>query len=399
MFRDKKQLQDYILSDPICKEVFEIAPTALLVGGFIRDAALYRESTDRDFIVQENIVEISNKLKEIFNASKVILKDNSTIRLVLKENKDFTIDLSTASGDTIRDLQSRDFTINSIAFNPEKGIIDPTGGLFDLEYGLIRSFRRENLLSDPLRMLRAYRFLAELNGDIEEGTRLFIMHNAGCLVNVATERITLEITKLFEAEAAERAVISALKDGVLEKVFSIKEDKLSYLIKNISYYFKKVKESPEGLKKYLDEPFDLGLSLRGVMLLEIIAQQSSPDKWRMSLSRKLQNKIRGFLERSKKARCLFTYSSSEELYDCLKGFSHNLFEFIFLSGRWELFEPMVRYMEIEKKPLINGTYIISNLAIKEGTEVGRLLDELKRAQFCGYIKDKTEAIDYLKKRL
>ena len=70
------------------------------------------------------------------------------------------------------DLGRRDFTINAMAWNPEKGIIDLFGGLSDIASRRIRTVGDpdERFGEDALRMLRAVRFAARLNFDIDDGT-------------------------------------------------------------------------------------------------------------------------------------------------------------------------------------------------------------------------------------
>ncbi|NOX20157.1 MAG: CCA tRNA nucleotidyltransferase, partial [Nitrospirae bacterium] len=249
MLRSKDELEDLLGSDPVNRKVFELFPYAYLVGGFIRDTYLGLNPVDRDFIVTYELSDFIDKLNSIFNASKVVLKDNLTIRLVLKDYK-ATIDVTRLYTPLYKDLYQRDFTINSIAYRPDTGIIDPTGGLEDLEYGLIKTIKEENLLKDPVRLIRAYRFLAELNGSIEEKTRQWIIKHKDRIKESAFERITLEIIKLLRADNAYRALFNGFKDSLLSDIFSLDISKLEYLIKNISYLFEKFKEVPEVLKKY-----------------------------------------------------------------------------------------------------------------------------------------------------
>ena len=88
------------------------------------------------------------------------------IRIILNN---IYIDIANQVSSTIvGDLSSRDFSINSIAFLfDKKCLFDPLNGLKDLELSFLRMHSEENLLNDPLRILRCFRFVSELNFKID----------------------------------------------------------------------------------------------------------------------------------------------------------------------------------------------------------------------------------------
>jgi poly(A) polymerase len=105
-------------------------------------------------------------------------------------------------GDTLEeDLLRRDFTMNAMARDPLTGeIIDPYGGREDIERRLIRAVGNDperRFDEDPLRMLRAARFAAQLGFEIEPETRAAIARQAGTLAKISKERIRDEFTKLL----------------------------------------------------------------------------------------------------------------------------------------------------------------------------------------------------------
>jgi poly(A) polymerase len=107
-----------------------------------------------------------------------------------------------AFGDTLEgDLLRRDFTINAMARDPLTGeIFDPAGGRTDLERRLIRAVGDDperRFDEDPLRMLRACRFAAQLTFEIEPATAAAITRQAGTLTKISRERIRDECTKLL----------------------------------------------------------------------------------------------------------------------------------------------------------------------------------------------------------
>lgn len=114
-------------------------------------------------------------------------------------------------GDTLEgDLLRRDFTINAMARDPLTGdIIDPYGGRADLERKLIRAVGDDparRFDEDPLRMLRAVRFAAQLGFEIERGTAEAIQRQAETLGKISNERIRDELTKALTSPRPDRAL-------------------------------------------------------------------------------------------------------------------------------------------------------------------------------------------------
>ena len=97
------------------------------------------------------------------------------------------------------DLSRRDFTVNAIAWNPDKGLLDPFDGQEDLRKRIIRAVGdpKHRFTEDALRMMRAVRFQAVLGFDIDPKTRDAIIENAHLIRNVSKERINDEICKII----------------------------------------------------------------------------------------------------------------------------------------------------------------------------------------------------------
>ena len=147
-----------------------------LVGGFIRDIILGRvtEEVDVDIVVPINAIEIGKKIANNIESKFIILdKKREVIRII--HNRIY-IDIANQFSSTIEgDLNSRDFSINSVAFLLDKQcLFDPLSGLKDLELSLLRTHSETNLKSDPLRILRCFRFVSELNFKIDLNLITFI---------------------------------------------------------------------------------------------------------------------------------------------------------------------------------------------------------------------------------
>jgi len=180
-----------------------------LVGGYIRDIILGRltENVDVDIVVPLNAIEIGKKISDNIGSKFIILdKKREVVRIILNN---IYIDIANQVSSTIEgDLCSRDFSINSIAFLfDKKCLFDPLNGLKDLEISLLRTHSEKNLLNDPLRILRCFRFVSELNFKVDLNLITFIKKNKGKLYLVAKERINNEIQKIVNGANALDAVL------------------------------------------------------------------------------------------------------------------------------------------------------------------------------------------------
>lgn len=119
-----------------------------------------------------------------------------------------------------RDLGRRDFTVNAMALDRSGQLIDPHGGERDLSRGLIRCVGQaeERLSEDLLRVLRAYRFAAELGFRIAPSVRRAAAALAEELREIAPERIGQELMRLLAADGAFRAIHAMAADGILPEV-------------------------------------------------------------------------------------------------------------------------------------------------------------------------------------
>lgn len=116
-----------------------------------------------------------------------------------------------------KDLDRRDFTVNSMALHLGTGIlIDPLGGRADLAKRLLRVNREDSFLEDPLRILRGVQLMARLDFAVEEATRGEMRKNAALIESVSAERVRDELTKLLElANEPSRGFIFMHEEGIL----------------------------------------------------------------------------------------------------------------------------------------------------------------------------------------
>ena len=201
-----------------------------LVGGSVRDCLLNQLTTkpDLDLIVPTNACEVTKHLASRFEGKYVVLdRERDISRLVLKG---WTFDFARQSGESIKeDLLRRDFTINAIALTLEDipRIIDPFNGIQDLRDKKLVPVLLENLLDDPLRMLRCFRFMSELDFSLDKKNNEFIRSSSSLLKSVANERIKFEIEKLIHGKSANKVIPILLELDLLgtwqnrEKAFNL----------------------------------------------------------------------------------------------------------------------------------------------------------------------------------
>ena len=188
---------------------------AYAVGGCVRDSILGRTPNDWDITTSAKPLETKAIFKKTFDTG---IKHGTISVLLGKEIYEVTtyrIDGEyedsrhpkevTFTADLKEDLLRRDFTINAMAYNPTVGLVDMYGGEEDLKNHIIRCVGNphDRFTEDALRIMRAVRFAAQLNYDIEDNTKTAIKELAGTLSKISAERIQTELIKLVTSDHPE----------------------------------------------------------------------------------------------------------------------------------------------------------------------------------------------------
>jgi len=169
---------------------------AYFVGGCVRDILLGRDIQDIDLVCfSHDYKDFASAVKEAIPAVWVEFKDN--IRLVRGLTE---IDISKPRGEKLEeDLTQRDFTINNLAMDTGGNVY---GDRSDLDNKIIRHISEDTFSDDPIRILRAFRFMSQLGFTINQDSFNKIFRERQLLELTASERIFGEMDKLFKGEYA-----------------------------------------------------------------------------------------------------------------------------------------------------------------------------------------------------
>lgn len=231
------------LSPPIFKHIGEVAEQlntrAFVIGGYVRDVILKRKAPkDLDIVCEGSGIALAKAVAKRFeNSSKVqVFKNFGTAMLKVGE---WELEFVGARKESYRsdsrnpivengtledDQKRRDFTINAlaIALNPDDfgRFIDPFNGLKDMDAQLLRTplEPEQTYTDDPLRMLRAIRFAAQLNFKIEPASfdAIRTLHNR--LEILSKERIVDELHKLMLTQKPSVGFVLLEKTGLLKHI-------------------------------------------------------------------------------------------------------------------------------------------------------------------------------------
>ncbi len=253
--------EELSLLSKIARAAENMGIEAYLVGGFVRDKFLNRETKDADFVCVGDAIELAKEVARQFNPVPKVdfFKTFGTAHIKINSGRNnyssnpspgFDETGNTGLGydlefvgarkesyhadsrkpdvepGTIEDDQNRrDFTINTLAISLNKKdygkLVDPFGGIEDLENKIIKTPLDPDITfsDDPLRMMRAIRFATQLNFHIDEKTWDGIKKNAKRISIISQERITDELNKIILAAKPSIGFDLLYKSGLLQLIF------------------------------------------------------------------------------------------------------------------------------------------------------------------------------------
>jgi len=197
-------------------------PECHLTGGYLRDRLLGRKSVDLDLVLPGDLdhvrapaqmlaARLDTRAHVLGRGSKRVWRiEGPKIQVELWPLADLSLD---------EDIHRRDFSINALVWRLPNGPFDDrVGGLEDLESGVLRAIKKKNLEEDPVRLVRAARFLAQLPElELEPRTARWIRSLAPRVRRAPPERLGQELLKLVAAANRERGFQALLDLGVLQR--------------------------------------------------------------------------------------------------------------------------------------------------------------------------------------
>lgn len=268
---------------------------AYLVGGVVRDYFLNKKAYDFDIAI--NVPKLGSFVKNLSNligGTFVSLHEDLEIyRIVLSDKKHY-FDFAKIEGkDIIEDLSRRDFAINAIAYDIKNDrIIDPFGGVKDIQNKIINLISEQNIIDDPLRIMRAFRFCATLNFDISIRTIESIKKHYRLINNPAKERLTYELMKMFDGINLKKVLEIMDSCQLIEEIFpyysEIKKipknthhhlDLYNHLLESVFQLEKEFENLNEEIKKYLKQEYGVSTKYAYLKLATFLHDFGKPETW------------------------------------------------------------------------------------------------------------------------
>ena len=224
---DLREIKKRILKDPILLKLSHLSKeknvSLFLVGGFLRDLLLGNTTKDYDFALPREASSFIPLMEEALGLRffKVGKEERETLtyRVV---NGEISIDLTFLQGDSIdEDLLRRDFTVNTIAFSLRDEMLHQAGGASeDLKNRVIRSVSKHAIDQDPLRMIRAIRYLCTLEGFVfDPALRDEISRKKDLVRGLPGERLKMELDHILLSPRPALGVRSLHESSLLLTLF------------------------------------------------------------------------------------------------------------------------------------------------------------------------------------
>ena len=406
-----------------------------LVGGGARDILSRRKITDLDLVTELNPPLFLDKIGPGLGFSIFPLDvDRGFYRLTRKQPSHFTVDILRMHGNSIEeDLSRRDFTINAMAIplctplpsgSARSSIVDPFGGLGDLEKRILRPVTAHSLEDDPVRVLRAHRLALVMGLSCSQDMERMMAQAAGALGDVAAERILMELAKIMAHPQSHKTVAAMAHDGTLSAIFpeakleqTTMADKTLEAISRLDEALRNTAQSP-----YLDEPVGAGITRNEVVKIAAMLcysrQEDGTELKRLAYKASRRLKAPSMAAKGVAAMAWGWRRAMVEPPD-----DGAVFDWMRVMGDWTEGALLLArsYSSVQKQaivetfsstvnriakqwiaawppgsPPITGQDIMATLDLAAGPEVGRLLAEAEKAAALGKISGKDEALAYIK---
>lgn len=399
-----------------------------LVGGSVRDLLLKRRTTDFDFALAPNAIRFAKAFAAHIRATCIVLEENpSTARVIVKQ--DNFPDPSRLSMDFVQfraesladDLRLRDLTINAMAIVFENvdtlaehahkssfcRVIDPCGGMEDLETGLLRFPSDGVILADPIRLLRIYRFAAQLGFEISQNAIALIQKHQELLPSVAAERCRDEFMKILDVKKAHPYLQQMNAVGLLAQMLpTVNRERIPWQpLKSFEGTPIPLRAYDEEINNYLQEELGGGVSRYSLVKLSLLLDGNFADIGeRLQLSRKATQFVENIISKYEQ---FFKNPSRQltrgEIICFLRTAAADWWGVLLYAAALHAIDSAIikkiadtyykHILPIHKQGrLVTGDDLIQIFHLKEGKQVGDLLEQIEERQFNGEIRTRKEAL-------
>lgn len=410
-----------------------------LVGGSVRALLLNQSITDLDFALADDAITFAKAFADKIGEAFVELEEQPpTARIVIRETR-LALDFAGFRAETLEaDLRLRDLTINAMALDllslltkPVVNLIDPCDGFSDLEGRTLRFPSERVVIDDPLRLLRAYRFSAQLRFEIPEATINLIRLHKDRLPQVSLERIRDELIKILNVKNAstylrymdETHFLSQIIPEI-EKVRGSYQDALDRRLRALEMFETDPIPDPLQLyqpqiQAYLREELVYDLHRGQILKLALLLHKGKTEiavrvTRRLRLGRRATQLMRCLVQNhlylmdlidtdsptERRAMIHFLRNAGDDWLGVLLLFYANLRA---LHGNTAQVNELIKQIAdlyygeigpiIERGRLITGDDILRTFGRMPGPKIGRILQHIEDLQFEGQIRTPEEALE------
>ena len=416
-----------------------------LVGGSVRDLLLNRPITDLDFALAGDAIAFGKVFADEIGEAFVRLEEQPpTARIVIRETR-LTLDFAGFRAETLEaDLCLRDLTINTMALDlsvfltkPMVNLINPCDGFLDLKAQTLCFPSEGVVIDDPLRLLRVYRFSAQLGFEIPEATTNLIRRHRNRLPEVSPERIRDELIKILNVQNAtvylrhmdETRLLSQIIPEI-EKVRGSYQDALDRRLRALEMF--EIKPIPDTLQPYqpqieayLHEQTTHDLCRQQILKLALLLRNSGTETAvqttnRLRLGRKAAQLMRclvwnrlhlmdlidangqiprrsmtSFLRRAGDdwlGILLISYANIRSSGQNIRRTNAHPIVEVALKQIVDFYYNVIGPI-IERGRLITGNDILQTFGVIPGVIIGRILEHIEDLQFEGAIRTPEEALE------
>ena len=399
-----------------------------LVGGSVRDLLLGRQTTDLDFTLASNAIQFAKAFAANIGATVIALEDNPpTARVIVKQDtvsqpRQLSMDFAQFRAASLTDdLRLRDLTINAMAIAFENvetftnkarkqipfHVIDPCGGIKDLKTGLLRFPSKQVVIADPIRLLRIYRFAAQLGFEISQDAVNRVVAYRSMLSRVAAERCRDELMKIFHVKSAHLYLQQMEASGLLTQVVPTLKEMPRAWTSLETFEENPIPMSLQAYRKeidrYLQEEVGLEIDRRSLIKLSLLLGDNLGDIGeRLRFSRKAGQFMECLISGSKKLKNTIPQLTQKQVNRFLRTYASDWWGILLYSAALYPMDSAIlkqiadTYYEhilpiCKQGRLITGDDLIQEFHLKEGKQIGEMLKEIEDRQFDGEIRTREEA--------